>query len=67
LYTKIWYLFCETFKYVILLTMLFRILKHWSKKKRQRETEFIMQRFDEKSVSQNGATWTVKGLGTINI
>jgi hypothetical protein len=25
---KTWYLFCENFKYVILLTMLFRILKH---------------------------------------
>ena len=37
----------------------------WSKKKK--EIDFIMQRVDEKSVSQNGATWTVQGFGTINV
>jgi len=36
----------------------------WSNK---RQREFIMQRVDETSVSQNGATWTVQGFGTINI
>ena len=36
----------------------------WSNK---RQREFIMQRVDETSVSQNGATWTVQGFLTINI
>jgi len=47
------------------LTMVFRILKHCFGVKKNRKS--IMQRVDETSVAENGATWTVQAFGTINI